>query len=125
MKNFSSIFSSRNIILFLVLSIITLLSSNAQNVISGKVIDPMGEAATLVTVEVLNKANKVIHTTVTDMDGNYSFNLSHMKFETLRFSHLGFESMEINAHLPKPTVQMISSMKNIDDQVSSSRLGFK
>lgn len=126
MKNFSIIFNPKSAFLLIILSFVTVLQTQAQGQISGKVMDPTGEPATLVNVEVLNKANKVIHATVTDIEGNYALNIAHMKFETVRFSYLGFETMEINAHLPNSTVQMISSMKNVDsEQANISKIGLK
>lgn len=126
MKFFSKILSFKGTLLLLVLSVATLLHTQAQSRISGKVMDPMGEPATLVTVELLSKTDKVLRATVTDIEGNYSINMAHMNFETLRFSFLGCETMEINAHVPTPLVQMISSMKNVDsEQANVSKLGFQ
>lgn len=128
MKNISFISLYKVIVSVLALSIITILNTNAQSSkISGKVIDPMGEPATLVTVELLNKSNRIITATVTDIEGNFLITLSHMKYEKLRFTHLGFDAIITSAHLPNQTVQMISSLNNDSDLVANggSKLGLK
>lgn len=87
--------------------------------VSGKVIDPNGIPASLVTVEVLNKHNTVIAGTTSDMNGEFNLKIDKSKNQIIRFSYLGYENQiaEIdNKEFLK--VQMLKSAKSIDDNNS-------
>ncbi|TAH24770.1 MAG: hypothetical protein EAZ07_08965 [Cytophagales bacterium] len=114
--------------IFSLLTFFALLSAHGQtSYLTGKVISPTGEPASLVTVELLNKNNKTIASTVTDMDGNYNIKVAHMKYEVLRFQYLGFEVKTLNAHLPNPIIQLLNSRDNINENepLLESKVGLK
>lgn len=78
--------------LFAILAIWTLpISSFAQQIITGKVTDPKGNALTGVNVVVKNTLNGVI----TNQDGQYSIAVNAQK-ATLIFSFIGFATQEID-----------------------------
>lgn len=88
-------------------------------IVSGKVIDPNGIPASLVTVEVLNKHNSVIAGTTSDMNGEFNLKIDKSKHQILKFSYLGYENQiaEIDTK-DFLQVQMLKSTKSIDDNNS-------
>jgi hypothetical protein len=109
MTSFITSKSAKLILFFLVIGLIFAFESSAQSSkVSGRVIDESGEPLSLATVDLINKHGKVITSTITDMDGNYTFELSHMKYELIKVNMLGYLERSINAHLPSPTISMLS-----------------
>lgn len=129
MKTFGFTTFTKIFLMLLAVSVIFVLESSAQSSkVSGKIIDETGESLSLVTVELLNKNNKVIKTTVTDMDGCYTFEVPHMKYETIKINLLGYSEKIVNAHLPSPTISMTSLASKEDTSNSAfieQKIGLK
>src|SRR5690554_1723992 len=85
----------------------------AQHLVSGKVINTSGESIVGVNIVEKGTTNGVI----TDVDGNYSINVSNSN-ATLNFSFIGFENQEVlvnDRHLINVTLK--ESLAELDEVV--------
>ena len=84
-----SIFTKFN--LFTLLTCLIYLTNNAQNTVSGNVVDNLGLPLPGVSIQVEGTEKG----TVTDFDGNYSIEYNFSSDSTLIFSYLGFEAKKV------------------------------
>lgn len=86
--------------------------TNAQQFISGKVIDEAGEP--IIGASVHSKDGK--YRTVTDPDGNFSIK-SDKQNQTLRISYIGYDATEVNAVAGKPVRIVLTENAQLDEVV--------
>ncbi len=114
--NFS--ISSKRMFIFitLVLSMIAVSVSGQSKIVTGKVIDPNGQPAALVTVELVNQSNHTLAGTTTDMNGEFTIEVKNFKSYNLKFSYLGYDNQTTALGTRNFVhVQMLKSGKLFDE----------
>jgi TonB-linked SusC/RagA family outer membrane protein len=108
---------SKNILIFIFLFFAVNLA-NAQTIIRGVITDAStGEVLIGATVVQIDKSNRYINGTITDVSGNYSIKISGEN-PTLGFSYIGYEFMTIEAGSRKEiNIELVSQTSELEEVV--------
>ena len=90
--NFSTLSKRFFISMSVILSMMAFSVSAQSKIVTGKVIDPNGQPAALVTVELVNQGNHTLLGTTTDMNGEFTLEVKNFKSYNLKFSYLGYDN---------------------------------
>jgi len=94
-------------------------AQKAGDIISGSVTDAFGPVMMANVVE-LDAANRIVASTVTDMNGNFSFKLKNPK-DKLRISFVGYKTVTLPFNKTKFSVKMTDATQIKEVTVTSKR----
>ena len=94
-------------------------AQKAGDIISGSVTDAFGPVMMANVVE-LDAANRIVASTVTDMNGNFSFKLKNPK-DKLRISFVGYKTVTLPFNKTKYSVKMTDATQIKEVTVTSKR----
>ena len=94
-------------------------AQKAGDIISGSVTDAFGPVMMANVVE-LDAANRIVASTVTDMNGNFSFKLKNPK-DKLRISFVGYKTVTLPFNKTKYAVKMTDATQIKEVTVTSKR----
>ena len=101
------------------LSIINSFAQNAGDIISGTVTDALGPVMMANVVE-LDAANRIVASAVTDMSGNFSFQLKNPK-DKLRVTYVGYKTVTLPFNKTKFNIKMEDATQIKEVTVTAKR----
>ena len=104
---------------FLLLSVVSSHAQSTGDIISGTVNDSYGAVIGASVVE-LDGANRIVASTVTDINGNFSFKLKNPK-DKIRFSYVGYKTVTQPINKLKYEITMTDENELIDEVVITSK----
>ena len=107
------------IILSCQLSIINAFAQQAGDVISGTVVDDFGPVVMANVVEI-DAANRIVASTVTDINGNFSFRVKNVK-DKLRISFVGYKTQTFRFDRTHYQVTMVDATQISEVTVTARR----
>ena len=107
------------IILSCQLSIINAFAQQAGDVISGTVVDDFGPVVMANVVEI-DAANRIVASTVTDINGNFSFRVKNVK-DKLRISFVGYKTQTFRFDRTHYEVTMVDATQISEVTVTARR----
>ena len=107
------------IILSCQLSIINAFAQQADDVISGTVVDDFGPVVMANVVEI-DAANRIVASTVTDINGNFSFRVKNVK-DKLRISFVGYKTQTFRFDRTHYEVTMVDATQISEVTVTARR----
>ena len=91
----------------ILISLVCLIAANAQqagDIISGTITDEMGPVMMANVVEI-DASNRIVASTTTDMNGNFSFKLKNPK-DKLRITFVGYKTVTLPFNKTKFNIKM-------------------
>ena len=101
------------------LSIVNSFAQNAGDIISGTVTDALGPVMMANVVE-LDAANRIVASAVTDMSGNFSFQLKNPK-DKLRVTYVGYKTVTLPFNKTKFNIKMEDATQIKEVTVTAKR----